>query len=266
MTYDETLDALEYEIARAVRLAEATPPDLDIPTCPGWKARDLWQHLGTVHRWAAEIVRTRSDAPLDRSFVEDDLPTGDTWAPWLAEGGDTLLEALRGCPSEQPVWTWGPGGDAAWWARRQLHETIVHDADAAMALGEDPGIGPRLAAACIDERLDNLAASLFWRGEDGQVARPMTVHLHATDEGVGEAGEWMISLAPSVEEGSRSGGAPRTEVSWQHAHGKGDVAVRGPVATLLLALYGRLPGDHSELACFGEPTVWEEFRDTVRLG
>jgi uncharacterized protein (TIGR03083 family) len=254
-TYTATVDILEAELTRTVRLAERTDPDLDIPTCPGWKASRLWKHLGMVHRWAAEIVESRSDVPVDRSSMDMHLPDGN-WAPWLAEGSDLLLESLRGVAADQPLWTWGEGADAAWWANRLLHETLIHNADAALALDPDRTAEmpvASVAAAGIDERLENLPSSLGWRDPDATPLRELSVHLHATDEGLGEAGEWMVEL----------GGHP--PVLWEHAHDKGDVAVRGPAAVLLLSMYGRLPGDHPDLELFGDPGVWEEFRTVAAL-
>jgi uncharacterized protein (TIGR03083 family) len=256
-TYTTVVDALEAELARTVRLAEMTEPILAIPTCPGWDAAALWRHLGMVHRWAAEIVRTRSDVVLDRSSMDMHLPTDDLWAPWLAEGADLLLSALRGSAPDQPVWTWGDGGDVAWWADRQLHETLVHNVDASLALELDDelrSIDANVAAAGIDERLRNLTASLWWRGADAPPLPQICVHLHATDDALGEAGEWMVTL----------GGEP--PVVWEHAHGKGDVAVRGPAALLLLSMYGRLPADHPDLERFGEDAAWRSFREIAALG
>ena len=50
-----------------------------------------------------------------------------------------------------------------------------------------------------------------------------TMHLHATDPGLGEAGEWTIGVA--------DGG-----IAWSHEHGKGTVALRGDATELLLAI------------------------------
>ena len=42
-------------------LAVLAHADLAEPVsgCPGWTLRNLVEHLGSVHRWATEIVRTR---------------------------------------------------------------------------------------------------------------------------------------------------------------------------------------------------------------
>ena len=62
-------------------------------------------------------------------------------------------------------------------------------------------------------------------------------HLHRTD---GE-GEWTVRLGPDGE------------VSTEHAHGKGDVALRGPASSLYLWCLNRVPAD--ELEVFGDPAV-----------
>lgn len=51
-----------------------------------------------------------------------------------------------------------------------------------------------------------------------------TVHLHCTDG----PGEWFIEF-----DGSGS-------MTWEHAHRKGDVAVRGSASDLYLMLWGRV--------------------------
>jgi hypothetical protein len=58
---------------------------------------------------------------------------------------------------------------------------------------------------------------------DGQ-----SLHFHATDPGLSGTGEWLVTRAPSG-------------VTVQHGHGKADIAVRGPAASLLLVLTRRLP-------------------------
>ena len=60
---------------------------------------------------------------------------------------------------------------------------------------------------------------------DGRV-----VHLHATDA----AGEWLVRF----DEGS---------VVVERGHAKGDAAVRGAAADLLLWMWGRLPLERLEL-------------------
>ncbi|MGI9578435.1 MAG: maleylpyruvate isomerase family mycothiol-dependent enzyme [Microthrixaceae bacterium] len=257
-----TIDALEEELSRTVRLAEQTPGDLPIPTCPGWTSADLWEHLGTVHRWVTEIVRERPTERVSRRNIDPKVPTDGLWSPWMAEGADDLLAVLRDTSAEDPMWSWGADQHARWWARRQLHETVVHNADAALALGEEFDVVAPVAADGVCELLDNTAVRLTWPGAKPP-ADPVTIHLHATDAadpalpdagaaGLGDLGEWMIELGDG-------------NVSYTHGHGKGDVAVRAPVTTLMLLMNRRVdPQDFSDPGStvggvagevFGEPSV-----------
>ena len=53
-----------------------------------------------------------------------------------------------------------------------------------------------------------------------------TLSFHATDDALGDAGEWRAT---------RTAGGVR----WEHARGHADVAVRGPAVDLLLVLNRR---------------------------
>ena len=267
LDHETTIDALETELTRTVGLAERTGPDLAIPTCPEWTAADLWEHLGTVHRWVTQIVRERPTERVSRRHLETSPPDDGRWAPWLAEGADDLLRALRDTGATDPMWSWGDGHNAAWWARRQLHETVVHDADAALALGEPFEVPPAVAADGICELLDNVAVRLTWPG-----ARPpetdMTIHLHATDpadptlpdEGaaaLGDHGEWMVTLGSGT-------------VTYEHGHGKGDVAVRAPVTTLMLLVNRRIGAEQvaageAGAELFGDPAGLVEALESLSL-
>lgn len=44
----------------------------------------------------------------------------------------------------------------------------------------------------------------------------------------------------------------RLAYAWEHGHSNGDVAVRGPAATLLLVLLRRLPADGPRVQVLGD--------------
>lgn len=254
LEHEATIDALEHELIRTVALAEQTPGELPIPTCPGWSAADLWDHLGTVHRWVTEILTTRSTERVSRRKLAIEGPTGGRWAPWMADGADRLLAALRATASDEPVWAWGADHHARWWARRQLHETVVHDADAALALGEAFEVPPAVAADGICELLDNLPVRLSWPNAVVPTTEA-TVHLHATDgpeQLPGEAGEWMVTVADGT-------------ITYTHGHGKGDAAVRGPVRDLMLVVNRRLPPERADVEVLGEPGALHAALDALAL-
>ena len=79
--------------------------------------------------------------------------------------------------------------------------------------------------------------------DDGQ-----TVHLHATDPGLGAAGEWTIRA-----DGDR--------ITWSHGHDKGAVALRGGAVDLLLAVVRRVPVADTDIAVFGDAAIWQHWLD-----
>lgn len=82
----------------------------EVPACPGWTVNDLAVHLGGVHRWAASIVLSGQRLREPESVVATE-PLVD----WYAGTATALL--------------------AAFWPRRQMHETTIHAIDAAQAIG-----------------------------------------------------------------------------------------------------------------------------------
>jgi uncharacterized protein (TIGR03083 family) len=237
-------------------LVRSGDPELAIPTCPEWNLTQLFRHVGRGHRWAAQIVADRLDHPLDPRDVVDGKPPADPDAAidWLHDGAQRVLDAITKIGPDNPAWTFLGPRPAGWWLRRRLHETTVHRADAALALGGDFrhfALPPELAADGISEWLDLITARL---GRDGQpaLAGGDSVHLHATDGGLGPAGEWTFSR--SAETGA---------LCWSHEHGKGSVALRGPARDLFLAILRRVPVADTDIAMFGDAAVWQAWVDNT---
>jgi uncharacterized protein (TIGR03083 family) len=82
--------------------SELTRP---IPTCPGWTMRELAVHVGRVHRWAAEIVSTRSAVPISfRAVPDGKFPAAPAErAAWLTAGAQRVSTAVRDA-GDAPVW------------------------------------------------------------------------------------------------------------------------------------------------------------------
>jgi uncharacterized protein (TIGR03083 family) len=253
MEHEEYCAGIAAEIARMAEVTHGVAPATPVPTCPDWDVAKLIRHTGFVHRWAAAIVATRSTEPLQMNGLDMGLPADPADYPaWLAAGAAPLVTVLRDAGPDTAVWAWGADPRSGWWARRQLHETIVHRADAEVAVGIEPRVDPRAAADGVSEFLD--IARLGSRPSRRLAGLPdgQSVHLHATDEGLGEAGEWLISL---------TGGG----YAWSRGHAKGTVAVRGPAALLLLLAYGRIrPGD-DRLQVFGDPALLTTWQDIMTL-
>ncbi|HEX7322692.1 MAG TPA: maleylpyruvate isomerase family mycothiol-dependent enzyme [Mycobacterium sp.] len=231
-------------------LVRAGDPATSIPTCPEWNLRQLFRHVGRGHRWAAQMIADRVDHPLDPRAVEGGKPPDDPGEAitWLNDGAQRLVDAVAQVGPDTPVWTFLGPRPASWWIRRRLHEVTVHRADAALALGRSYQLAPELAADAISEWLD---VTTQRAGRDTGAA-PLndgqTIHLHATDPGLGPVGEWTVR-------------ADATGLTWSHEHGKGSVALRGPALDLLLAITSRVPVADTGVAVFGDGAVWQNWLD-----
>ncbi len=225
---------------------------LPIPTCPGWDIQKLTRHVGRGDRWAAQIVSEKRDGYLDPRSVEGGKPppNPDDTISWLHGGAQRLIDAVELSGVETPVWTFLGPRPANWWIRRRLHEVAVHRADVALAKGADFTLEPDIAADGITEWLERVAIQAVEAPlplDDGT-----TIHLHATDPGLGETGEWTVGLDDGW-------------ITWSHEHGKGTVALRGGVTELLLAMLLRVPVADTGIELFGDDAAWQRWLDRTPL-
>ena len=232
-------------------LIHGADDSVPVPTCPGWDIQKLVKHVGRGDRWAAQIVSERRDDYLDPRNVEGGKPPpdpGDTIS-WLHGGAQRLIDAVELTGVETPVWTFLGPRPANWWIRRRLHEVAVHRADVAIAQGADFTLEPEIAADGITEWLERVAiqAKSPLPLENGE-----TLHLHATDPGLDDAGEWTV-------------GVHDDGITWSHEHGKGSVALRGGATELLLAMVRRVPVADTGIAVFGDDAVWQKWLDRTPL-
>ncbi|WP_433784322.1 maleylpyruvate isomerase family mycothiol-dependent enzyme [Actinomycetospora sp. CA-101289] len=202
-------------------------PDTRVPSCPDWTVRDLAEHLGGVHRWCAGTVSRPGEKLVRRGVGDAPMPESvDEVSAWLLEGAAIVAQTIRDADEDTLVGGFGTMVPVSFWARRQCHETLVHRADAELAAGVPvlADVAPEIAADAVDEHLAMVVMGAGRRPElraDGA-----TLHLHATDEGLDGAGEWVVTLDAE---------GPRVE----HAHRKSDTAVRGPARALLTVLTSR---------------------------
>ncbi|MFF3637110.1 maleylpyruvate isomerase family mycothiol-dependent enzyme [Streptomyces sp. NPDC002250] len=262
LAHDRYCDEIELQV-RQLRAVVTSGADLaaTVPTCPEWSLEDLVRHMGGALRWVDTLVRARAqeNIPLERvpsgSGPEE---RGDAAAldKWLAETGESTVAALREAGAGTAVWTWAGNLDSGFWARRMAHEITVHRADAALAAGLPYDVAPDIAADAVDEWLQlvewvqrNAAhpAAAELRGP----AR--SIHLHATDTGPDLNAEWIVELG---EEGVR----------WRRGHEKATVALCGPLTSVLLAFYRRLPLDAPGLEVRGERAVLEFWLERTSFG
>jgi len=240
--------AVEIE-ASAAGLAEILAEheqDLPIPTCPEWTLRQLVTHVGRAHRWAAEITRTRSASFIPFREVPDGKLPADRaeQSAWLRAGAARIVDVVREAGSEL-VWSFNGPTPAGFWLRRMAHETLVHRADAQLAAGAEPEpvIEAEVAADAIDEWLMLLTGGMG-SADERVKALPAGagLHVHATDDGLGASGEWMI----------------RRDAGWltvAQGHGKGDAALAGPAVSLLHVLLRRRPVSDPAVTVYGDSAV-----------
>ena len=207
------------------------------------------RHVGRGDRWAAQIVAEQATDPVDpRTVAGGKPPAGrDDEIAWLQDGVRALLDAVGKSGAQAPVWTFLGTRPAAWWIRRRLHETVVHRADATLALGAEFQIDAAVAADGISEYLERVMVRSA--GDDPSWAGPplrdgQSLHLHATDDGLGTAGEWTIS--------GRVDG-----IEFEHGHANATAALRGPARDLLLAIVRRGSAAELGVQIFGDPAIWD---------
>jgi uncharacterized protein (TIGR03083 family) len=260
LSYDRYCD----EIITQTHLLRSVIRDADmtvsVPSCPGWSLGQLLRHLGGGHRWVETIVRTRATQPpsddhfRDLSGYTDEDPA--VLDPWLAEGAEHLAEALRTAGPDAQVWTPIPGESTMFLARRFTHETMLHRADATLAIGAEFTVDERAALDALDEwmELGSLPQIFHVHPEMRELLGPgRTVHFHAIDTAPEAAAEWLIDLTGDT-------------IVWRRAHEKAAVAVRGRLTDLLLLVYRRRPARGEGIEILGDAPLFDFWWERVSFG
>lgn len=220
-------------LRREGELLAAVPADglqRPVDACPGWTVERLIGHVGRVHVWAASFLREGPEGgPADAGPRP---PQGPAILPWYAECLQTLLDELAHHDPDEPSRSFDGPAPAAFWFRRQAHEVLVHRWDAQHAIDPatiDP-VDAALAADGIDEWLE-VFVGRFLTTKGGGTPPDLvgaSLHLHATDpaDTLGGLGEWMLRL--------REAGC-----TVERGHARGDAALRGAAADLLLTAWHR---------------------------
>ncbi|MEU3842789.1 maleylpyruvate isomerase family mycothiol-dependent enzyme [Streptomyces sp. NPDC028635] len=221
--------AVAEETARFVATLSDADLTTAVPSCPGWTLADLVKHTGSVQRWFSVLLRSRVQEPPRTREVDLRLPEREDGYPdWLAESATVAAEAFAATDPDLPMWAWGVDQHARFWARRMLFETLLHRADAELALGLRPAIDRSLAVDGIDEFLVNLPFATPFAPNVAELRGPdRTIRFRTTD---GDDA-WLVRLRPDGFGLDAPGAAADTA----------DATVRGTAADLLLLVYGRLP-------------------------
>lgn len=262
LAYDRYCDEIAHQV-RQLSAVVTSGADLSttVPTCPDWSLEELVRHTGGALRWVEALVRTRAqeNIPAERiPLAEGPEAQGDPTAlnAWLLETGRIVVAALREAGPDIKVWTWAGIPDTGFWARRMAHEITIHRADAALAAGLPYEVAPEVAVDALDEWLQ--IVELIQRSKAVPAAEELrgpgrSIHLHATDAGPELNAEWVVEL---TEEG----------VVWRRGHEKATVVLRGPLTSVLLAFYRRLPLDSPGLEVLGERELLEFWLERATFG
>ena len=197
MDFDRHCDEIVAQTALLTGYVDGADMGRPVPTCPGWNVSQLMRHVDGGLRWAAEIVGSRAAAPppdvalRDLAGFTDEDPT--LLSASLSEAARQLAAISKETGPDAQMWCPVDGGGCAFYARRFTHETAIHRADAAIALGVDYVLDADVAVDGVDEWLE-LGCLPFhfdvhpWMRE--LLGPGRTIGLHATDTGT----DWLLDF------------------------------------------------------------------------
>jgi uncharacterized protein (TIGR03083 family) len=222
-------------------------PTADVQACPGWNVDKLVGHMGRIHTWATQVVRSRTTERISSRLFPEGPDEPVQRLRWGRERHAELVDALNDLGEDDPVWIWSPEGigHGRFWHRRQAHELALHRWDAQRATGDPEPLDGELAADGIEELfavfLTPTGGSTRQVSTDGA-----TLHLHCTDRD----GEWLVRFTP---EGP----------SLTAEHAKADAAVRAPASDLFLLLWNRISREGLEV--FGDASLLDRWAEHVHV-
>ncbi|MEU4062496.1 maleylpyruvate isomerase N-terminal domain-containing protein [Streptomyces wedmorensis] len=252
-THAAACEAVADTARRFAATVRAADPATPVPTCPGWTLADLTRHVGTVHRWAEHLVRTRATVRVLTRDVPLDLPADPAAYPgWLAAGAERFAATAREADPDAPVWSPGADPHVRHYPRHVLFETLVHLADAELAVAGTVGpLHPGTAADAVDHFLGDapyipwVAEPLAHLDRDGAVLR-----LTARDTGA----VWTLALGGGGFTWSRgSGGAEPT------------AGVEADAGELLLLLHRRYGADDPRFTHTGDRDLLDDWLTATAL-
>jgi uncharacterized protein (TIGR03083 family) len=290
----ELLGTLDREGRLLAETAAAAGTDARVPSCPGWRVRDLLRHTGAVHLWATGVV---ADVHTARPPMGDppDLDGADLLA-WYRAAHRRLVRTLAEAPGDVRCWTFHPApspSPLAFWIRRQAHETAVHRFDAESARGGAPtAVDTGFAVDGIDELLRGFHARSRSRV---RTEEPRVLRVRATTAAAAPSAGANTGAQAEVQTGAHAGaGAPgdadgtgstggaggaggdaadgtvavwtvrlsqEPPVTVPGASEKADAELAGPADQLYLALWNRVPVPETT----GDPALAALWRQTSAI-
>lgn len=162
------LDHLASESARFRQVLAEAPGTSSVPTCPDWNADDLLWHLAEVQWFWGEIAERALTTGEQVKALAGSRVARPAERVGLLEhfdrSSDRLHRVLSGLPPETELWMWADDHSAAYIARRQAHEALIHRLDAELTANARTPLDAVLAADGVDEALTIMRA---YEPEDG---------------------------------------------------------------------------------------------------
>jgi len=205
---------VEHVRADGRTLADAADGNIDaeVPSCPGWRVKDLVAHIAQVYEHKIECTRLgKAPDPWPPEWPQADDPV-----PWFRDAHAQLLHMFETSDATTPSATWWPADQTVgFWARRMAHETSVHRVDAELARGTPTPVDAALATDGVDEILHIMLAG-DWSEDADEAAHGQRVSV----ETGGAAWEVVLDRgAMTVTDGTggsdaRLGGDPSDVLLW----------------------------------------------------
>lgn len=235
-------------------IAEESGLATAVPTCGEWTMGDLVTHLFDVQSFWVHIIGRRPAGPDTYEFPEP--PDDPVFALRAANGH--LADLLASADPGEHAWSWSDDHTVGFTIRRQIHEAVVHHADAALGAGVAlPPVDPLIAADGVDELVDVMLTGIpAWATFLPNV---QFVRVHATDTD----DRWTMSLGSisgtSTDSGVTYDGLPAADRVGDDV--RPDLTIAGSAVDLLLWAWGRISPE--ALSLTGETEIADALRATV---
>ena len=254
MEIGQHIAALDGDGRLLLDAARASGLDACVPTCPGWRVRDLLAHVHYVHRWATAYVAgalTEMVPEPDETELLAGAPPDHALLASVEEGHLALVRALAGAPADVRCWTFLPApSPLAMWARRQAHETAIHRVDAELAAGRSPAaFDPGFAADGVDELLFGFLGR----------AQPPAEEEEEEEEGV--LGTIGLEASDRPERWNLRLMTDRVETT--HAITGCELQVRATAADIYLLLWNRPPLSEPDIT--GAVDLLDAWHERIRV-
>ncbi|OBA63329.1 hypothetical protein A5647_05800 [Mycobacterium sp. 1100029.7] len=197
------VEALDSYGRRLIEAAHERTSDAEIPFCSGWTLGELVNHLDAVYRWTAVVVgEACTQRPRLADFENDDVTDFAGALRRLSGAHSLLVERLHLASDDLACWTiWNVTSSRTFWARRMLHETVIHGVDVENAgVSTAPiggaGLPTPIAADGVDEMVCGFAGRY---AKTLRTQHPAVLELSTTDTDQ----RWWVNISTETPQFGR---------------------------------------------------------------